>query len=200
MNSDNENVSFNDDQYNQINIPNFNDMYKSEAQRLLKMINETMEFYYQKNKSTNVDAFNIYQVLSKIDKFESTIPGIDVLKNNLSNDISQMAQHLEQKVSENRKKRANEISILTKKIEELEKQKKRTIFKIIFFQWFLITSYFKTTKEINNLKQQIKTKEHEEYLERRAAFDEEQLVYISHRFREKYLNIPLPDSNQKPNF
>jgi hypothetical protein len=52
-------------------------------------------------------------------------------------------------------------------------------------------------KEITNLKKLIKAKEQEELNEKRASFNEAQLIYISHRFREKYLNIPLPEDLNK---
>ena len=43
------------------------------------MINEQMNFYFTRNRS-NIDVFNIYQVLKKIEMFQTNIPGIDMLK------------------------------------------------------------------------------------------------------------------------
>lgn len=194
---DNKNKESIENQYKNINIPHFEDLYQEEAKKLLKMVNEQMEYYFDKSTKKNIDSFNIYQVINQIGKFKSNIPGIDNLKLNLVKDISKMAEHLESEISEKRKERALKIISMKNDIRTLEKRKHIMILKIIFFQWYLLSQYTQTEKEISNLHALINKLEKEEYLEKRAAFNEEQLIYIAHRFREKYLNIPLPDIDDK---
>ena len=38
--------------------------------------------YYNRSYTEDIDVFNIYQVLKKIEAFESKIPGIEILKEN----------------------------------------------------------------------------------------------------------------------
>ena len=194
---DNKNKESIENQYKNINIPHFEDLYQEEAKKLLKMVNEQMEYYFDKSTKKNIDSFNIYQVINQIGKFKSNIPGIDNLKLNLVKDISKMAEHLESEISEKRKERALKIISIKNDIRTLEKRKHIMILKIIFFQWYLLSQYTQTEKEISNLHALINKLEKEEYLEKRAVFNEKQLIYIAHRFREKYLNIPLPDIDDK---
>ena len=179
---------------NNVNIPNFEELYKQEAARLLKMVNEQMVYYFENNNQEKVETLNIYQIISKIEKFEASVPGIDILKKDLCNDMMSMAKHVEKEVTQTRQVRTAEMNRLKNLIFDCKNRKKANLVKVIFFQWNLIPEFSKIDSEIHSLRAKLEKLEIEEATEKRTSLNKEQLIKVSHLFREKYLNIPLPKS------
>ena len=111
-----------------------------------------------------------------------------------------MAKHLEANFIEKRARFANEIAMIEKDLLETKRRKTATLVKIILLHWFLIPEFFKLNKNISNLNRMLKNIKEDELREKRETFNEAQLIYISHRFREKYLNIPMPEGQTKDIF
>ena len=71
--TDENNIKNQENAYSNLNIPNLEELYKAEAQRLLKSINEQMEYYYKKSILKNVDALELYQVANLNQMFRGLI-------------------------------------------------------------------------------------------------------------------------------
>lgn len=192
--SEENTVSSQGDAYSNLSIPNLEELYKAEAQRLLKAINEQMEYYYKKSILNNVDALELYQVAQKINKFESNVPGIDILKKSLSDDVLAAVAYIEKEHRKKSEVRINRTVALQEDLYKLKKQSKFYICLIVLFQWYLFPKYKDVSNKIKALEKELKAIEKEESKEKRASLDTEQLIKMSHIFREKYLNIPLPKS------
>lgn len=182
------------DTYSNMNIPNLEELYKAEAQRLLKAINEQMEYYYKKSILNNVDALELYQVAQKINKFESNVPGIDILKKSLSDDVLAAVAYIEKEYKKKSEIRVNRTVTLQEDLYKLKKQNNFYICLIVLFQWYLFPKYKEVNNKIKILEAELKEIEKEESKEKRASLNTEQLIKMSHIFREKYLNIPIPKS------
>lgn len=192
--TDENTIKNQENDYSNLNIPNLEELYKVEAQRLLKSINEQMEYYYKKSILKNVDALELYQVVQKIKKFQSEVPGIDILKKSLSDDVLAVIAYIEKEYRKNSEYRTKRIITLQDEWNQLEKQNRVYIFLIILFQWYLYPKYKENNNKIKKLKYELDSIEKEEYTEKRASLNTEQLIKMSHIFREKYLNIPIPTS------
>lgn len=182
----------NNEQYSNLNIPDFETLYKSEAKRLLKSINEQMEFYYKRSVLNNVDALELYQIVQKINKFESSVPGLDILKRELSNDILALIAYIEKKFSAKRKNRMRKILSMQDEISKLTKQRDFYLALVLCLQIYLFPKFRALYDKIVILKYEVAKLENEESCEKRASLNTKQLIKISHIFREKYLNIPVP--------
>lgn len=192
--TDENNIKNQENAYSNLNIPNLEELYKAEAQRLLKSINEQMEYYYKKSILKNVDALELYQVAQKINKFESNVPGIDILKQSLSDDVLAAVAYIEKEYRKKCEYRTSQIITIQDELNKLEKQNRVYIFLIILFQWYLYPKYQNNNNRIKELEYELKSIEIEESKEKRASLNTEQLIKMSHIFREKYLNIPIPTS------
>ncbi len=192
--TDENNIKNQENAYSNLNIPNLEELYKAEAQRLLKSINEQMEYYYKKSILKNVDALELYQVAQKINKFESNVPGIDILKQSLSDDVLAAVAYIEKEYRKKCEYRTSQIITIQDELNKLEKQNRVYIFLIILFQWYLYPKYQNNNNRIKELEYELKSIEIEESKEKRASLNTEQLIKMSQIFREKYLNIPIPTS------
>ena len=192
--TDENNIKNQENAYSNLNIPNLEELYKAEAQRLLKSINEQMEYYYKKSILKNVEALELYQVAQKINKFESNVPGIDILKQSLSDDVLAAVAYIEKEYRKKCEYRTSQIITIQDELNKLEKQNRVYIFLIILFQWYLYPKYQNNNNRIKELEYELKSIEIEESKEKRASLNTEQLIKMSHIFREKYLNIPIPTS------
>ena len=192
--TDENNIKNQENAYSNLNIPNLEELYKAEAQRLLKSINEQMEYYYKKSILKNVDALELDQVVQKINKFQSEVPGIDILKKSLSDDVMAVIAYIEKEYRKNSEYRIKRIITLQDELNQLKKQNRIYSFLIIFFQWYLYPKYKNNNNRVKELEYELKSIEMEESKEKRASLNTEQLIKMSHIFREKYLNIPIPTS------
>lgn len=192
--TDKNTVSSQGDAYSNLNIPNLEDLYKAEAQRLLKSINEQMEYYYKKSILNNVDALELYQVAQKINKFESNVPGIDILKKSLSDDVLAAVAYIEKEHRKKSEVRINRTVMLQEDLYKLKKQNNFYVCSIVLFQWYLFPKYKDVSNKIKALETELKAIEKEETKEKRASLNTDLLIKMSHIFREKYLNIPIPES------
>lgn len=190
--TDNNKPIYDDSQYDNINIPKFEDLYKQEARRLLKMVNDQMELYYKKNNEDNVDILNLYQVIKKIENFESQAPGINGLKAELVKDMHTMIEHFFKEIQELKAKQTKEILNIKDEIDKLEKKKNGYILGILLLQVYLLPPYIKIENRIKSLKTRLNRLETIEKQEKRINLKTEQLIRVSHGFREKYLNIKNP--------
>lgn len=154
-------MSENNEQFQNINIPDFEKMYKEEAGRLLKMVNDEMENHYRNSVMRNVDILSLYQVVKKIEDFESNIPGIDMLKKTLSQDMHTLCEHIERDHAEQRADWAKKIASLQDEKDKLLSQKKFFTMSLILFQWYLFPKYRNVCNELALIDMQIKQIEQE---------------------------------------
>lgn len=156
------------------------------------MVNDQMELYYKKNNEDNVDILNLYQVIKKIENFESQAPGINGLKAELVKDMHTMIEHFFKEIQELKAKQTKEILNIKDEIDKLEKKKNGYILGILLLQVYLLHPYIKIENRIKTLKTRLNSLETIEKHEKRINLKTEQLIRVSHGFREKYLNIKNP--------
>lgn len=178
-----------------LKVPDIEEQYKKEAEKLLKMINEQMQFYYNHGATKYVDILELHQIIRKIEKFESNVYGIAALKNELIEDMHTLIQHFEKKIREEQRLYSIKYNNLKEEIEALTKENNKLILLIVLFQWYLYPKYKKTESKLASLKKQLKHFEYKEQQYKRTMLNTEQLIKIAYGFREKYLNVKPPTEN-----
>ena len=92
----------------------------------------------------------------------------------------------------------DEPVVVQKKEPQIKLKKGQTIDSLNATARILVLEKLSKYKDVSNkikaLETELKDIEKEESKEKRASLDTEQLIKMSHIFREKYLNIPIPES------
>ena len=172
-------------------MPNIQELYKIESDKLLALIESKIDFYVsnQYKSAKNLDIYDLWQIVNKVQEFDTDLVEVKYLKRSVAADLADIAQNIEKEY----RSKINALNATNTRIQEeiccLKKRKRQIIFKSLFCaQWPFQKEYNDADYKIITLQNKIKFNNREivKLQENRASINTTKINEIVGFLKEKY--------------